>query len=548
MYHGFGLAHISHLVLFGLTALACFGMVVRVRTQIDDPDVQWGLASLLALCGFWSAFSLGRLSVPLPELKLTFYMLGLIVGLSTVGAWLYFCSAFTGRTYHQESIYRWTAFSLFLIIVAVKVTSPIHGLYFTTSSPTSTELVIELGTVHWVVAGFAYALSAIGFYMLFDLFKESNYVTTKLSVLVGLAGVSGVFTVYAYLNPTISTVSYEPVGVALFALGVLNFADGTFLAVQRFGREQLIDELNEAIIILDSDGIIQDVNDPARRLFPSLSDAIGKSVATEVPELTEYLSVESPQVITVSRSNVEKHYLLSTQTLTAGETIIGRTVVCTDITELERQRGEIKRHRNQRNEFAEAITHELRNAINVTNGHLELVQTHLNSEEDSQTANSLNIAVSMTDRMEQIVCNLAMIAEYGQPVEETLSVDLGTIAQEGWEMTSSSNEFLQVPTSEMVEADPTRLKKLFETLFTFCLSNGATEVKIEVMDGTIVVTDNGKPLTETDAERAFAYGEAVPDAKSGMQLPVVRTLADAHGWNVTIETAYQGGVRIRIVT
>lgn len=43
------------------------------------------------------------------------------------------------------------------------------------------------------------------------------------------------------------------------------------------------------------------------------------------------------------------------------------------------------------------------------------------------------------------------------------------------------------------------------------------------------------------------YGQAVPDAESGMLLPVVRTLVEAHGWTVTIDTTCQEGVRVRIL-
>jgi hypothetical protein len=46
--------------------------------------------------------------------------------------------------------------------------------------------------------------------------------------------------------------------------------------------------------------------------------------------------------------------------------------------------------------------------------------------------------------------------------------------------------------------------------------------------------------------RAFAYGEAVPSASSGMALPLVRTTVESHGWGFTVDTPYTEGVRLCI--
>lgn len=456
MQLGWELAGITQILVFGITSIACFAAVVRIRTQIDDPETRWGLVSLLVLCGVWSASTAGRLLIPNSDVQVASYVLGLVVGLAAVGSWLYFCSAYTGRTYHRDQIYRWSALSLFLIISFVKITSPIHGFYFTTSSHSTAEVVIELGTLYWIVAGLAYTLSAVGFYMLFDLFKKSTYVTTRLSILVAFAGVPGVFTIFAYVNSGVTIVSYEPVGVALFAFGVFTFADGTFLAVQQFGREQIIDELNEGIVILDSDGVVRDINTPAKQLFPELSN--GDTASSVVPDIAEYALDES-QVVTIDTFEPPEHYLVSTNTLSVGETIIGQAIVFSDVTEIEQTRREIKQHRIQRNDFSEAITHELRNALNISKGHLGLVKSHLEPDQDVQVDDSLATVVSITDRMEQIVSNLAMIATYGQPVEQTMRTDISSVAQESWNTVSVSDVELLLTTDATIEADPTRLKK-----------------------------------------------------------------------------------------
>lgn len=542
MWTAWGVANISQITLFGLTTLICFGSVARARTRLDDSDTRWGLTSLLALCGFWSAFTVGRLVVSSPEIKLVFYLLGLVTGLATIGAWLYFCSAYTGKSYHHQPIYRWGAVGLYLGIVVLKITSPIHGLYFSASTPTPTVLHISPGVLHWIVTGLAYTLSAVGFYMLFEQFRTSTYITTRLTLLLGFAAFPAIMTIATYLYPSATTLSYEPVGVALFALGVLYVADGTFVAVHRFGREQLIDELDEAILILDDEGTIKDMNTAAQQLFPTLSTGLSTAAATTIPEISEYVSNDDPCVVTADKNNTKKYYLLSTQSLEVGQTTIGTALVLSDVTRLEQQRQKIESHRAQRDEFAEAISHELRNAVNITQGHLELIREQLDPETDIGAIKNLSTATSIINRVEHIVDNLAMVARYGHPVEESTTIEVAPAVREAWEMTVTEDQVLHVTADGTIDVDPTRFKHLLESLFEFLIKNGATEIEVTFADGEIVVTDDGKVIPETEVERAFAYGDAVPDAESGMLLPIVRTLADAHEWNVTIDTTYRDGI------
>jgi hypothetical protein len=97
-----------------------------------------------------------------------------------------------------------------------------------------------------------------------------------------------------------------------------------------------------------------------------------------------------------------------------------------------------------------------------------------------------------------------------------------------------------------VIADPTRLRDLFESGFTFAAHNGASTVTVKREADEIVITDDGTPAGETASEAFFQYGGAIPDAAAGMTLPNLRMLARTHGWNVALDTEYQDGVRIVI--
>ncbi len=532
--------------VFALTAIGCFWAIVRAQSLIDDRDTRVGLGALLAGSGLWAAFHVGRFVAHTPSVKLVFYVLGLIVGLSTVGAWLYFCSAYAGKSYHRRPLFRQLAVGTYLAIVAIKLTSPIHGLYFATETVSEPfrQLIITLGPLHWIVTGLAYVLSAIGFYMLFDLFEDSQYATRRLSALVGLAGLPVLFDLISYLQPGgLLPMNYEPIGVGLFALGVLYVTDRTFLAVRTFGREKLLNELEEAIILLDYNGNVRDANDSAVALFPQLADDTNTPIREAVPTLADTIPADEGHVVSLDGDG-QTYYLVSTPELTSGETTIGHAVVLSDVTRVERQRRKLEHQRTQLDDVAEAVTHELRNTVNVIQGHLDLAQGHLDSRSDATTIERIETASAMTDRMTDVVADLTTLARYGRSVETTETVSLGTVVDRAWAAADTDGLELDCQALATVEGDPARLERLFANVFRFAAHNGARTVSVEQSGDTIVVTGDGDPLCDVDAEAAFGYGEAVPDAESGLLLPIVRTLAEAHDWSVTLDSDYADGLRL----
>ena len=78
---------LAYLLVFGVAALACFVSIRRAR-EIDGPDTRRGLIGLLLTSGGWATAHFLFLVVPTVELKTMFYVVGLVIGVSTVGPWL----------------------------------------------------------------------------------------------------------------------------------------------------------------------------------------------------------------------------------------------------------------------------------------------------------------------------------------------------------------------------------------------------------------------------------------------------------------------------
>ncbi|WP_238479635.1 hypothetical protein [Natranaeroarchaeum sulfidigenes] len=65
---------------------------------MTDRETRIGLVTLLATTEGWSLSYVGYLVAPTESLTNAIYLVGLTIGFATVGCWLYFASAYTGRT------------------------------------------------------------------------------------------------------------------------------------------------------------------------------------------------------------------------------------------------------------------------------------------------------------------------------------------------------------------------------------------------------------------------------------------------------------------
>jgi hypothetical protein len=530
---------LAYVAAYALAAIGC-GVGLYRAARMEDPDTRRGMVGLLLCSGGWAALELGFLITP-GTLGYAFYLGSLIVGLATVGAWLYFCSAYTGRAFHRNGSYRGVAVGAYLGIVMIKLTNPIHGLYFATQfvSDPFPHLAITHGVFHWVVTGLSYALVTVGFFMLLELFLEADYDTRPLGVLVGITALPAVLDVIGYVSDILLDINHEPLGVALFAFGVLYVYDEAFLAVQ------LTDGVDEAVVYLDDDRYIKESNGEAQRLFPALAGSRGQQLETVLPAVSEILQTDE-QILERNQDDGTEYYLVSDTSFSLGQVDIGRMLVFTDVAESERRRRELDRQNEQLEGFATAIRHELLNTLQIITGRVSAAGDALNRGDVDLAKESLQSTSETADRMSEIVDGLATLARHGQTVDETMAVDLRPVVDGAWDRADTNGLTMVADVEGQVIADPTRLRDLFESGFTFAAHNSASTVTVKREADEIVITDDGTPAGETASEAFFEYGGAIPDAEAGMTLPNLRMLARTHGWDVTLDTEYQDGVRIVI--
>jgi signal transduction histidine kinase len=531
----------AYVFAFAAAAAACFAMLPRTR-HIEHDDTRRGLFWLLVTSGGWAAAHVGYLTMPTVGLRYTFYVIGLVVGIASVGPWLYFCAAYTGRSVHRDPAVRNAFLVVFLAIVAVKVTNPVHNWYFVAESAVAPFAYLEINhrAFHWIAMGLAYSLAFVGFFMLFELFVRVNSDTRPLFVLIALTGIPVVLDVAGALSPAILDITYSSIGVAAFAVGVLS------LYFDRFQFVRVAGETDDPIVVIDGSGKVRDYNTRAADLFPGLSDSIDKPLAALVPRLSERLDGQEA-ILEIDGDETTRYYNVSSNPFTTGGAETGQSIVLSDVTHREQYRKELESKNEKLEQFASIVSHDLRNPLQVAKGRTEL------AIEEGDTAH-LEPVVRAHERMEQLIEEMLTLAREGVSIDETERVDVADLARRAWGMIAGGQASLSIDDAVdvTVSADPERLQQLFENLFRNAIEHGGDDVVVRVgpleRDAGFYVEDDGTGIPDADSDEIFEAGYTTSDDGTGFGLAIVSEIVDAHEWKIRATEAESGGARFEIRT
>ncbi|WP_439026703.1 ATP-binding protein [Haloarchaeobius sp. DT45] len=198
---------------------------------------------------------------------------------------------------------------------------------------------------------------------------------------------------------------------------------------------------------------------------------------------------------------------------------------------------DVQRQNEQLESVARILSHDLRNPLNVANGHAGLLAEQYDAE-------SASVVVEELCRMEAIVEDALLLAR-GQ-VDDSRPVSLGTCAAEAWSHVETGEATLDVIDSPTLLADETMLIQALENLFRNSVEHAgecATVCVGSTANGFYVADDGpGIPAAERDAVFEVGYTSNRDGGGSGFGLAIVRRIANAHGWEVSLATRNVGPV------
>ncbi|MFW6435572.1 MAG: PAS domain S-box protein [Halovenus sp.] len=224
--------------------------------------------------------------------------------------------------------------------------------------------------------------------------------------------------------------------------------------------------------------------------------------------------------------------------ITNGEVsrIIGIT---RNVTERVRQERQLRSQKEQLDEFAGVVSHDLRNPLNVAQARAELLAEECESDH-------LPPIVRALDRMEELVTDTLTLARQGQVVADSEPILLVNLVGQCWRTVSTDAATIEIDDHVTISGDRSRLQHVFENLFRNAIEHGGPDVTVSVglidQQG-IYVEDTGPGIPETSRESVFEPGETSVSDGTGFGLAIVRRIAEAHGWTVEITDGTDGGAR-----
>ncbi|MEF8884096.1 MAG: PAS domain-containing sensor histidine kinase [Haloarculaceae archaeon] len=218
--------------------------------------------------------------------------------------------------------------------------------------------------------------------------------------------------------------------------------------------------------------------------------------------------------------------------------VIGVTRHITQRREYERA---LERENERLERLASVISHDLRNPLNVARAQFELLADDVDSERIETIDDAL-------DRMETIIEDVLTLARQGKTVDDPEPVELSDVAREAWATTATDEATLDVGVDARFLADRSRLVELFGNLFRNAVEHvgPSVTVRVETIDGGFAVEDDGPGIPEDHRDRVFEAGYTTAREGTGFGLAIVRDIAGAHGWDVSLTESADGGTRFEI--
>lgn len=209
-------------------------------------------------------------------------------------------------------------------------------------------------------------------------------------------------------------------------------------------------------------------------------------------------------------------------------------------------------------QVSSVISHDLRNPLDVAKAHLRAARETGDSEHFDAVANA-------HERMEQIIRDVLTITRDSTAVDPSKQVSIETAAHDAWKSVDTEGATLHVEDGlPTVTADPDRVRRLFENLFRNSVEHGSNvdeqsgdrtqetdpesgaTITVGALERGFYVSDDGAGIPSEDREQVFKPGYSTREGGTGLGLAIVERIVAAHGWNLTLTTAANGGARFEI--
>lgn len=480
------------------------------------------------------------------------------------------------------------------------LTNEIHGLVWnpatTASYANSMEFLTtgDAGIWYWVLVAYSYLAMGVGcFFMIRLLIRSHRIYGWQTSIVIGAA-------VLAILGSMLDIFRVSPLppfsttelGIAIGSITVAYFLSPLrrrdLLAVT---RPTIFNSIRDAIIVIDGDKRIMDINLTAEKLVGRpFSRARSKSLDELLPELTSLLTrgASTNAEVVLARGKTQGIFDLRLSAIQGWQGhIIGQVIVLHDITERKQAERVLKEYSERleemvaertaelqtalqkaqmadrlKSEFVANVNHELRTPLTNLVLYYQILSTH----PSEKTKERLDVIGREIQRLRNLIENLLNLSrlDLETGILRTMPHDLNKLIQTLMSDRSALAEERRLtlttdlcPTLPSVWVNETMIVQAFSNLLTNAMNytppGGEVKIRTKAMDDpsgklcvVIRVQDTGPGIKEADLPHIFerfyrgSAGHETGAPGTGLGLAIAKEVVERHHGHIDVENAADG--------
>lgn len=325
----------------------------------------------------------------------------------------------------------------------------------------------------------------------------------------------------------------------------------------------------DAILVIDTHGIIQLANPAVERLFGYAPDElIGRNVSMLMPSpdrerhdgyIARYLATGEKRMIRIGRevvglrkdgSTIPVSLSVSEMKVEGEHTFTG---ILHDLTERKRIEAQLRERADlaRLGQMASVVAHEVRNPLAGIRGALQVIGTRMPA--DSRDRAVMRDVVTRLDALNQFVDDLLV---FSRPKPPDLSrTRLSPVFQRLVELLRRDPQFsgvtFELEASDIsVDIDQPQMERALLNLLTNAAQamkgTGRVRIAVEATDNTcrISIADTGPGIPPDVREKMFEPFFTTKHRGTGLGLPITKRAVEQHGGSIAVHGTPGGGTTI----
>ncbi len=442
------------------------------------------------------------------------------------------------------------------------------------------------GPAYWPIVTYSYLLMTTGGFLLARLLIRTRGMYRRQSVAMLLAAVAAgagvgldVFD-KSPLGPYVATQIGLSSGIITVALALRYLRRTDLLSAT---RENILNSINDAVLVVDPDGRLAEVNTAAVRLLAlPRSGIIGRPVREVLPEFPGFgaAGVVKASEMILSRNSRDSVFDLRVSTMKdLRDHVVGRVIVLREITERKRAEERIRslndelearvRERTANLEmanrelqtFAYSASHDLRAPLRVIAGYSRILEEEYAPGLDEKAAEYVRVVQREARRMGILIDALLSFSRTSRATITSTAIDMERLVADVFETTTTPEQRERIDWSvsplPSAHGDPVLIRQVWMNLVSNAVKFSAErttptiKVSATVLESETVyeVSDNGTGFDPRYAAKLFGVFQRLHNDPKfpgiGVGLAIVDRVVQRHGGRVWADAEPDNGATFR---